>query len=242
MNVLSEPIPDEAFNPTTGDDPKVCKDLKRRNKEFRKTRQASLFSAYGQQASQDDKALIADYTALDAIEQNTLEAVDEIRKRFGKIRTNLYHKESACNIWTSAFFQTYVSVEEPGNPSSEKLAQFFHAPTQYGRLVGQSTALAMHYRFFHWPLEFPDVFAQGGFDVMLGNPPWEIIELKEQEFFATRDSMIATADNKAARTRLINLLAQNNFALFEEYIKESHFYEAERKFLQESNRNPLTAV
>ena len=27
-------------------------------------------------------------------------------------------------------------------------------------------------RFFHWPLEFPEVFQEGGFDVVLGNPPW----------------------------------------------------------------------
>ncbi|MFM8484698.1 MAG: Eco57I restriction-modification methylase domain-containing protein, partial [Bacteroidota bacterium] len=51
--------------------------------------------------------------------------------------------------------------------------------------------MSMRYHFFHWPLEFPDVFAQGGFDVMLGNPPWEIVELKEQEFFANRDHSIA---------------------------------------------------
>jgi hypothetical protein len=38
---------------------------------------------------------------------------------------------------------------------------------------------------FHWPLEFPDVMANGGFDVVLGNPPWERIKIQEQEFFAS---------------------------------------------------------
>ena len=32
--------------------------------------------------------------------------------------------------------------------------------------------MASQHNFFHWPLEFPEVFAQGGFDVVLGNPPW----------------------------------------------------------------------
>ena len=45
---------------------------------------------------------------------------------------------------------------------------------------------AAEYAFFHWPLEFPAVFERGGFDVVLGNPPWERIKLQEQEFFAER--------------------------------------------------------
>ena len=44
--------------------------------------------------------------------------------------------------------------------------------------------------------------ARGGFDVVLGNPPWERIKLQEQEFFAARSPEIAGARNKAARARL----------------------------------------
>jgi hypothetical protein len=43
----------------------------------------------------------------------------------------------------------------------------------------------------------------GGFDVVLGNPPWERIKLQEQEFFAPCDPEIAGAPNVAARGRLI---------------------------------------
>jgi len=41
-----------------------------------------------------------------------------------------------------------------------------------GDLVGRAQALAERHRFFHWPLEFPEVFVEGGFDVILGNPPF----------------------------------------------------------------------
>lgn len=53
------------------------------------------------------------------------------------------------------------------------------------------------YQFFHWHLAFPDVFTpmleptaddvtgwSGGFNIVLGNPPWEMMELSEKEFFA----------------------------------------------------------
>ena len=99
------------------------------------------------------------------------------------------------------------------------------------QLVARAQALAAAQRFFHWPLEFPEVFerqaadgewriANGepsttphspsttrhspstirhspptapGFDVILGNPPWERIKLQEEEFFAGRDAEIAGA-------------------------------------------------
>lgn len=48
---------------------------------------------------------------------------------------------------------------------------------------------------------------RGGFDVVLGNPPWERVKLQEQEFFAARNPEIARAPNKAARERLIKALA-----------------------------------
>ena len=61
----------------------------------------------------------------------------------------------------------------------------------YGPLIGRAQDLAGEARAFHWPLEFPEVFAAGGFDVVLGNPPWERIKMQEQEFFASRDAEIA---------------------------------------------------
>ena len=70
-------------------------------------------------------------------------------------------------------------------------------------LRGCSGRLAGAARAFHWPLEFPDITAADGFDVVLGNPPWERIKVQEQEFFAAQEPEIAAAPNAAARGRLI---------------------------------------
>jgi len=242
LKVLTEPLPDEAFNPVTGDDPTVCRELKRLNKAYRNSRQTSLFSAAVQQITLDKDHLNEDYAAIDRIRQDTVEAIDEIRKKYGKARTSLFHEEAACNIWTSAFFHTYIAIDDPNNPGSEKLAQFFLAPTQWGKLVGKVTALASQYHFFHWPLEFPDVFKQGGFDVMLGNPPWERIKLQQEEFFATRDAKVAKASNAAERNRMIKDLKETNPELHREYLEALHGADAAGKFMRESGRYILTAV
>lgn len=61
---------------------------------------------------------------------------------------------------------------------------------------------------------------RGGFDVLLSPIPHGIrIKLQEQEFFAARDSRIALADSKAARSRLLKELPEANIALYNEYIE-----------------------
>ena len=86
-------------------------------------------------------------------------------------------------------------------------------------VVDAVDAIAARHRLFHWHLEFPEIFRvpddgpaddangwTGGFDAVLGNPPWERVKLQEQEFFATRDPEIADAKNAAARKKAIAAL------------------------------------
>ena len=241
LNVLTQPLPDEAFNSVTGDDKAVCVELKKINRAFQKTKQADLFTATGQQIKKDNAELQHDYHEIENIKQDTVADITEMKNRFGQIRLSVYHEEQACNIWTAAFFKTYTSVDDPTNPTSEKLIRYFLAPTQWGRLVGEAQRLASENKFFHWPLEFPDVFEQGGFDAMLGNPPWERIKLQEQEYFATRSPAIADAPNKAARERLIKELVNNQPQVFREFKEALHAAEAQSKYMRESGRFPLTA-
>ena len=51
--------------------------------------------------------------------------------------------------------------------------------------------IAAEMRFFHWELEFPDVFrtAGSGFDAILGNPPWETLQPNSKEFFSNIDPL-----------------------------------------------------
>ena len=60
--------------------------------------------------------------------------------------------------------------------------------------------LAANLKFFHWELEFPDVFTpvRTGFDGVVGNPPWETVQQESNEFFSDFDPIYRTYGKQAA--------------------------------------------
>ena len=101
----------------------------------------------------------------------------------------------------------------------------------------------------HWPFAFPKVFARGGFDVVLGNPPWEKITIKEQEFFASRNPEIAQAQNASKRKALIEKLATGSEAdkmLYQDFLAEEHQAEALSNFIhvkeEQYGHYPLSGI
>ncbi len=78
--------------------------------------------------------------------------------------------------------------------------------------LGLVEDLADRYRFFHWELEFADVFRErGGFDLMVGNPPWIKIEWSEGGILGDYNPMIELRKLSASA------LAQEREELFRSY-------------------------
>jgi hypothetical protein len=49
-------------------------------------------------------------------------------------------------------------------------------------LLSQAAGIAAAQRFFHWHLAFPEVFADGGFDAVIGNPPWDMVRGRQRRW------------------------------------------------------------
>ncbi|MHB1200133.1 MAG: Eco57I restriction-modification methylase domain-containing protein, partial [Polaromonas sp.] len=76
-------------------------------------------------------------------------------------------------------------------------------------LMAQARELASRETFFHWWTSFPTVFGtgtSGGFDAVIGNPPWDRIKLQEVEWFAERSPAIAAQARAADRKKMIAAL------------------------------------
>lgn len=245
LTVLGEGVPDAAYKPVGDDDKPAAREYAKRNRSERKRplfRFAAEDALHGLAAR--FAALTADGERSPADVQAKAEAYRRLREspEWSRLRT-------AADLWTAAFF---VPKREKGAgpetiPTTSDVWRALDGGAVQGPMAATVDRAAARQGFFHAPLEFPDVFDAGGFDVVLGNPPWERVKQKEKEFFASRSRKIADAPNKAARERLIAALRRDD-ALAEEKALAAEFaaakYEADAAslFVRGSGRFPLTAV
>ncbi len=111
------------------------------------------------------------------------------------------------------------------------------------------------YQFFHWHLAFPDVFTpmleptaddvtgwSGGFNIVLGNPPWEMMELSEKEFFAHRAPEVLTAKTAGVRKRLIDGLSDTSPSVHNAFLDAKRQMTGMRHLLQSGGQFPRGTV
>jgi len=243
INSIENGIPDDAYEPVAGDDKNIARKLKNQNKENKKYKyQYPLELKYEEDLKQIEKT-IQTFIEIPDDEPEQIREKDKLYQELQK-GPSWWKYKTLCNLWTAPFFAEFTKENEKKIPTSNAIFTLLNsrsATTIRGDISAYAEALALKHRFFHWELEFPEVFSQGGFDVILCNPPWERIKLQEEEFFSTRDPEIANATNKSARQRLIQALPKHNPSLWQEYQQALHEADALSKFLRESGRFPLTA-
>lgn len=243
LEVLKKGIPDGAFLPVTGDDRDIARQIKKINHSFTPDDHATLFDT----ESPGIMPFAQSSIAIEDMPDDTIDSINKKARAYEKMHDKKgpwYNSFTACNMWTSAFFSNLKKkdFDEKYIVTNEILFKYLHDSDVDHRYTSNADSMAIDYRFFHWPLEFPEVFEKGGFDCVLGNPPWERIKLQEKEFFASRDPEIANAANKAEREKLILKLKKNNPELLKEFEVAKHAAECQSKFIRESQRFPLTAV
>ena len=240
LKALEAGIPDAAYKPLTGDDKPTAKYYATANKTA-KTPQGEFDFTHGKSRLPALRPLATEFTGFRTLSEDSLDDINAKSRRFAAIRDGqTFHKyEMACDLYTAAYLlpKTGGAPTSRGArmvPTTEDVWQALDNGQVWGPLIGRAT-VARTARALHWPLEFPDVMAKGGFDVVLGNPPWERIKLQEQEFFAARSPAIANAANKSAREALIRALAAAEDgtperALFSEFQTAKRIAEASSEF------------
>lgn len=104
--------------------------------------------------------------------------------------------------------------------------------------------IAEEQRFFHWCVEFPEVFAANkGFDVMCGNPPWDKIKVEDKKWFESYNRAdIVNAGTASQRKEAIEALQTSDPTLYKEYAKALADAEALSRFARLAGRFDLTAT
>ena len=106
--------------------------------------------------------------------------------------------------------------------------------------IRQAREICKKANVLHWPFAFPKIFSKGGFDVVLGNPPWFVSQVKETKFFAEKDPSIATLEGDE-RKKKIEELETENPALFAQFQAFIHEIQTQNNTLGKSGRYPLSA-
>ena len=258
--LLAGGVPEGAFTVLEGDDKKFAAQVKKRNKAENKRKTDRYFVALGQDAFSfgGTRSAVAQLIGQRRELVKPVTSASEARSRAKAYdafdhSTDMEQKRLHADAWCAAFVWPLKAGEaEP--PTSSIVRQLGESgiAAGYARTVDKIRVLAREYRFFHWHLEFPEVFGDpesgedvgyegwpGGFSCVLGNPPWERVKLQEQEFFAARNEEIAKAANASARTRLIKRLVEEDPILHNEFLAAKRNAEGQSVSMRMSGRYPL---
>lgn len=243
--ILERGIPDEAYAVLSGDDKATAAALKKQNKaELKSWKQVvanDLFAA---------TTLVQEASAVEQLADDTLDDIAAKRSASEKARQQAEQSTLAqlADTYVAAFLAPKVPQGEAHIPLSGYLWGLMYPnpnpnPNQAAKpeLAQAAHDLCRTHSVFHWWLAFPHIAAQGGFSVMLGNPPWEVSQLGEEEFFAARAPSVATLSGDK-RKKAIAVLEQEQPWLWNEYQAAKRGYEATNLFYRESGRYPLSAV
>lgn len=116
----------------------------------------------------------------------------------------------------------------------------------FSKLAADAKSLILEERFLHWQVAFPGVWSNwmeeelaGGFDAIIGNPPWDKMKLHDVEWFAVRRRDIALAQRAADRERMVLKLKEKDDPLAADYARASARAEAGVRVARTDGEYPL---
>jgi len=172
---MQKGVPDEAFVTMPGDDKEVVAELRKRNKAERIRQGKQVSFAFTPEIDQSFSLSLKQWHEIAALPERTPSEIEEKKRRYQEFATgkdsSLLHQIASIPIAQFYIEKTY------GNRSSiitdDEYSQYLYghqSPNEQATAMVQ--AIADKKNFFHWFLEFPEIIENGGFDCILGNPPF----------------------------------------------------------------------
>lgn len=212
-------IPDEAFRPVEGDDPKVARSWEQLNRKAHEG-QGGLWDVetelkVGNSAFASEVRRITRAPAINLAQVRQQEAAYAAWGGSDDYR----HALHLADAWCAAFL--WPKVPAAALPITQDV--FLALQDHHAHAAPQTTHDEIHrlrneYRFFHWHLEFPEIFTvpddgsradadsltgwSGGFSCVLGNPPWDKVDFEDKKYFSVVEPSIAALAGTERKTRI----------------------------------------
>lgn len=173
---LNKGIASEAFKALPGDEKGITTLLRNRNKKEQAEYESGAFSqtlntsADVSQSLQNIKNDFAKFVAMPEGTPEQIKAKEEAYKSLTNSKT-WYRLKNLADLQVAQFFIPKIEENSAKITTDKQYRNYLNAGTQIMDR-GASMTVAQNKHFFHWFLEFPEILSKGGFDCILGNPPF----------------------------------------------------------------------
>ena len=175
---LENGIADEAFKTLAGDDSFIAKSYRDKNVKERKERAAKisqLKAEFEKTTESSVQETMVEYKTFNHLPESTPEEIEQKAKAYQKFIAGkgFTFLKAMADTQVAQFFipKTDANKDLLMTDGDFRLILSGYKGWQ-DRRVAKATAIAFEQRIFHWFIEFPEVFNEGGFDCILGNPPY----------------------------------------------------------------------
>ncbi len=211
--LMAEGVPARAFKLIEGDDKDIVRSLADRN-ELERTPQETLFDR-PTQPKISTAELAREMLEITAAPADALTDVRRQTKAYEQLLTSSRYMTARrrADAWCAAFVwektkgagkfavtqETFLSLNKPDGEIQRETHQ-------------EIIRLRDLYRFFHWHIEFPNIFPDdepGGFDCVLGNPPWDKIDFEDKKYFSIVEPRIAAMAGAKRRAEIQNWMNEH---------------------------------
>ena len=173
---LERGIANEAFKKLPGDDKGIISELSKRNKKEIKNRTSGyrIFNFEYSLGRNLQKAL-QKFNNVTSMPEKTPPQIEAKTEAYKALQDDLaiHDLQAIADIQVAQFFIPKTEENKQKIITDEKYFRLLAGEnTLQGQAVAQAQTVAFRKRFFHWFLEFPEIMNNGGFDCILGNPPF----------------------------------------------------------------------
>jgi len=259
--LMAKGIPDEAFVVLEGDDRDISIVIRGQNRQERRDFEKGQRSLFELVEPPQHAVLTTIVRQMDDIDDTLISGVRAKEARWRELANDpeYINARLLADAWCAAF----VWDRKPGI-AVPSLTQFPYqrlcenpSAAEFEALRIYVVGLREQYSFFHWHVEFPEVFEvqenidnadnpvtgwNGGFDCVLGNPPWDTIETKEKEFFASVSPEVVSATKTTTRKEMITRLAEIDPVIHMRFIQSVRMTEGTAHIIRASTRFSLSAI
>ena len=169
---LEKGIASEAFKTLSGDNKEIATAFRNRNNLERKTK-GQLTTYDVANADNDLKDLQKDFSTFTLLPENTPEQIAKKEKAYQDLTQGKkwFRLKQIADLQVAQFFIPKTEINKDKLTTHSQYMSYLKTNAQ---IIDRGAAMAVSIdkRFFHWFLEFPQVFQNGGFDCILGNPPF----------------------------------------------------------------------